>query len=120
MLNQLIQQLINDCEGAVAGFVMSLDGIPVELHSLDDDAPARAAGMEFAFVMTQVRKAAGILKVGALDEVIIRAEAYTFVLRVLGDKHFAGVILTPEGNMGKCRFVLRMGAADLANALSAQ
>ncbi len=117
MLNQLIEKLINDCDGAVAGFVMSFDGIPVELHALDEDAPARAAGMEFAFVMTQVCKAAAILKVGTLDEVLICCEKYTFLLRVLGEKYFAGVILNPDGNLGKGRFLLRMGAADLLNAV---
>lgn len=120
ILSQLIEKLTSDCDGALAGFVTSFDGLPVELCSTAEEAPARAAGMEFAFVLTQVRKAADILKVGALEEVIICCEQYTFVLRVLDDDHFAGVLLAPEANLGKSRFELRMAAADLTNAVGAR
>lgn len=120
MLNQLIEKLVNDCDGAEAGFVMNFDGMPVEIQAREGDKTTRVAGMEFAFVMTQVRKAAVILEVGALDEVIICSDKYTFLLRVLDEAHFGGLVLGPAGNLGKGRFLLRMAAADLAKAVGEQ
>ena len=120
MLDQLIQKLTSDCDGAEAGFVMNFDGMPVQIHAKDEDRTTRAAGMEFAFVMTQVRKAAAILEVGALDEVIICSDKYTFLLRVLDKAHFSGLVLGPAGNLGKGRYLMRMAAPDLAKAVGQQ
>jgi len=117
MLNQLIENLVSECDGAHAGFVMNFDGMAVEIHAQGEEKSTRAAGMEFAFVMTQVRKAATILEVGALGEVIICSDKYTFLLRVLDEAHFCGLVLGPKGNLGKGRFLLRMAAAELAKAV---
>ena len=117
MLNQLIENLVDQCDGAEAGFVMTFDGMAVEIHAQEAERATRAAGMEFAFVMTQVRKAAAILEVGALEEVIICSNKFTFLLRVLDEAHFSGLVLGPKGNLGKGRFLLRMAAADLSKAL---
>ena len=108
-----LRQIVMGCEGAVAGVVMGFDGIAVETHSLDPAIDVQTISMEFSFVLTQVRKAAEILEVGALEEVSIRSSGLTFIIRVLSDEYFLGLAMKPEGNFGKGRFLMRMSLPEI-------
>ena len=113
MFRESLEKIIDNCDGAVGGVVMGFDGIAVETVSRDGDTDVDTVSMEFSFVLGQVRKAAELLEVGALQEVSIRSENLTFVIRVLTEEYFLGVALKPEGNFGKSRFLMRMAAFDL-------
>ena len=108
-----LQSIVDGCDGAVAGIVMGFDGIAVETLCRDKSLDVQTIGMEFSFVLTQVRKAAEILEVGKLEEVVIRAENLTFVIRVLSAEYFLGLALQPTANFGKGRFLVRMALSDL-------
>ena len=108
-----LKSIVEGCDGAVAGIVMGFDGIAVETLCQDTALDVQTIGMEFSFVLTQVRKAAEILEVGHLEEVAIRAENLTFIIRVLSDDYFLGLAMRPNGNFGKGRFLLRMALPDL-------
>jgi predicted regulator of Ras-like GTPase activity (Roadblock/LC7/MglB family) len=108
-----LRQVIEGCEGAVAGVVMGFDGIAVETLSLDPAVDVQTISMEFSFVLTQVRKAAEILEVGALEEVAIRSSELTFIIRILSDDYFLGLAMKPDGNFGKGRFLLRMAVPEI-------
>jgi len=112
-----LQTMLDGCDGAVAGVVMGFDGIAVESVSRHPDLDVQTVSMEFSFVLTQVRKAAEILEVGGLEEVSVRSEKLTFIIRVLNDEYFLGLALRPEGNFGKGRFLMRMAVPDLRTQL---
>jgi predicted regulator of Ras-like GTPase activity (Roadblock/LC7/MglB family) len=113
MFRDRLQKIVEDCEGGVAAVVMGFDGIAVDSFTQDSSLEVQTIGMEFSFVLTQVRKAAEILEVGALEEIIVRSEKLTFVIRVLSEDYFVGLAMRPNGNFGKGRFLLRMATSDL-------
>ena len=113
MFREILQKIVDRCDGAVAGVVMGFDGISIELVTRDPSVDVQTVSMEFSFVLTQVRKAAEILEVGALEEVTIRADKIVFLIRVLSEDYFMGLVLRPEGNFGKGRFLLRLALHDL-------
>ena len=97
---------------------MGLDGIAVETYVRDGEKiDANTIGMEFSFILTQVRKAAEILEVGDLGEVAIRAEKLTLVIRMLTEEYFLAVLLHRDGNFGKCRFMMRLVGPKLIEEL---
>ena len=108
-----LRQVVEGCEGAVAGVVMGFDGIAVETVAIEPTVDVQTISMEFSFVLTQVRKAAEILEVGALEEVAIRSSNLTFIIRVLNQDYFLGLAMKPEGNFGKGRFLMRMALPEL-------
>lgn len=108
-----LREMVEGCEGALAGVVMGFDGIAVETLSIDPAIDVQTISMEFSFVLSQVRKAAEILEVGALEEVAIRSATLTFIIRVLSDEYFLGLAMKPEGNFGKGRFLMRMALPEL-------
>ena len=117
MFRDCLTTMVDSCDGAVAGVLMGFDGIAVETFSRDQQLDVQTVGMEFSFVLTQVRKAAEILQVGSLDEVAIRSEQLTFIVRVLSDEYFLGLVLTPQANFGKGRFLMRMAVPTLRSEL---
>jgi predicted regulator of Ras-like GTPase activity (Roadblock/LC7/MglB family) len=113
MFRESLEKIIDNCDGAVAGVVMGFDGIAVDTISRDGEVDVNTISMEFSFVLGQVRKAAELLEVGSLEEVSIRSESLTFVIRVLSEDYFLGIALKPDGNFGKGRFLMRLALPDL-------
>jgi predicted regulator of Ras-like GTPase activity (Roadblock/LC7/MglB family) len=114
MFSDSLKRIVDNVEGGVAGLLMGFDGIAVESYTRDGQAmDINTVGMEFSFILTQACKAAEILEVGAIREVTIRAEKLTLVIRVLSADYFMALALTPEGNYGKGRYLLRVTAPKL-------
>jgi predicted regulator of Ras-like GTPase activity (Roadblock/LC7/MglB family) len=119
MFQENLRRLVAETEGGVAGLLMGFDGIAVDSYA----APASGidittVGMEFSFILTQVRKAAEILEVGGVQEISIRAEALTILIRVVSSEYFIALALRPEGNFGKGRYLLRVVAPKMQTELT--
>lgn len=111
MFTKHLRKLVDNVEGGLAALLMGFDGISVDQYSkpdVENPIDIKTIGMEFSFVMTQMLKAAEILEVGGMEEVTIKAEKLTLVLRLLTPEYFVAVALAPGGNFGKCRFLLRV------------
>jgi len=117
MFKEILEKIVDGCDGSVAAVLMGFDGIAVETVTREDEMDVQTIAMEFSFVLGQVRKAAEILEVGALEEVSIRSENLTFIIRVLSEEYFYGTALKPSGNFGKARFLMRMAYQDLLKQL---
>ena len=113
MFQDSLNRIIRQCDGAVAGVVMGFDGIAVETVSHDAAVDVSKVGMEFSFVLGQVRKAADLLDAGTLEEVSIRSSRMTFLIRVLNEEYFLGVAMQPGANFGKGRFLMRQAVPEL-------
>ena len=114
MFKEPLQKIVDNVEGGIAGLVMGFDGISVESYTRDGHKmDINTVGMEFSFILTQVRKAAEILDVGGMTEISIKAEKLTIVIRVLNSDYFLALALGPDGNFGKGRYLMRVVAPRL-------
>ncbi len=97
---------------------MGLDGIAVETYMREGTAmDVNTIGMEFSFILTQVKKASQILEIGHIREFSIRAEKLLLVIRMLTDEYFIAVIMAADGNFGKARFLMRLAEPKLIASL---
>jgi predicted regulator of Ras-like GTPase activity (Roadblock/LC7/MglB family) len=92
---------------------MGFDGIAVESHTKSETTDVTTASMELSYVLGQVRKAIDSLQLGALQEVTVRSEDLTVILRVLTREYFVALAINPAGNSGKGRYLLRVAAPRL-------
>ena len=93
---------------------MGFDGIPVESFAPDGKkVDIQTVGMEFTHILAQVRKAADALDAGGTEEVTIRTEKMTILIRMLTKDYFLAVALAPTGNSGKGRYLMRVTAPKL-------
>lgn len=109
-----LQRIVDNVEGGLAGLLMGFDGIPVQTYTRDTATmDIQTVGMEFSFILTQVRKAAEAVEIGGVHEVAIRAEKLSVIIRVLNADYFLALALTENGNFGKGRYLLRVTAPKL-------
>jgi len=113
MFHAHLKRLVDGTEGGLAGLLMGFDGIAVETYTVESSPSGPAPdintiGMEFSFILGQVRKATEILEVGGVQEVTIRAERMTILIRVVSHEYFVALAIRAEGNFGKGRYLLRV------------
>jgi predicted regulator of Ras-like GTPase activity (Roadblock/LC7/MglB family) len=61
-----------------------------------------------------VRTAAGLLQTGGVRELIVSTDQLSIIARPLNADYFLVLALTPEANLGKARYVLRVEASEVA------
>jgi predicted regulator of Ras-like GTPase activity (Roadblock/LC7/MglB family) len=115
---EIIKKVVDNVDGSIAAVIMGLDGIPVDSFTkINDRADVTTIAMEFSFILSQIRKAADSLQVGAVEEMTVKANRLMLVCRMLTPQYFIAVALAPEGNFGKCRYMMRLAAPQLVAQL---
>jgi predicted regulator of Ras-like GTPase activity (Roadblock/LC7/MglB family) len=119
MFKDVLRDVVERTEGGIAGLVMGFDGIPVEQYQKSGSTlDVETMGMEYSVVLGHITKAAEQLETGAAQEVAIRADRQTTVIRYINDEYFIALTLGPQGNIGKGRFLLRMASPKLLDELT--
>lgn len=118
MFKQQLKKVVDNVDGGIAAVVMGLDGIPVESYiRMNDKVDITTVAMEFSFILGQVKKAADSLQVGACEELTVKAQRLVLCVRMLSPQYFVATALSPEGNLGKARFLMRMSGPALSAEL---
>ena len=118
---EILEKLVEETPGAVAGAVMASDGIPVDEFQRDDaDIDLAVVAVEFQRVLEQARKATGAVYGGGggqLDEMILITGRHQLLFRQLDDEFFVTVALHPQGMLGKARYLVGCLLRELQEAL---
>ena len=118
MFKQALKKVVDNVDGGIAAVVMGLDGIPVESFVRQSDKlDINTVAMEFSFILTQVRKAADSLQVGTCEELTVKAQRLLLCVRMLSPQYFVATALSPEGNIGKARYLMRLATPALVAQL---
>jgi predicted regulator of Ras-like GTPase activity (Roadblock/LC7/MglB family) len=115
---ETLRKVVDNVDGGIAAVIMGLDGIPVDTYvRVNDKVDVNTVGMEFSFILTQVRKAGDSLQVGGLEELTVKAQQLILVCRMISPQYFVAVAIAPEGNFGKARYLARLATPALNAAL---
>jgi predicted regulator of Ras-like GTPase activity (Roadblock/LC7/MglB family) len=118
MFREILQDLVERTDGAVAGLLMASDGISIDQYSKGDGPfDIESVGMEYSVVLKGIQRAAEMLDTGATNEVSVKTERLTTVVRLLSEEYFVALTLEPGGNIGKARYLLRVSAPKLIENL---
>jgi predicted regulator of Ras-like GTPase activity (Roadblock/LC7/MglB family) len=115
MFRETLQKLVERVDGGVASILMGFDGISVEAYTrpAEKDTDIQTVGMELAHVIGQMRRAAELLEVGKLSEIVMKAEKLVVLVQALNEEYFLAFAVSANGNFGKARYVLRMVAPQI-------
>ncbi len=109
----ILQSIVGESQGAIGAVLMGSDGIAIEQVQarpapLDMDADeVGAAGIEFGRVLDDIRKVSDSLGGGAVLETLVRLARFTLVFQPIEDDVFLVLAITPDGNLGKARYLMR-------------
>jgi predicted regulator of Ras-like GTPase activity (Roadblock/LC7/MglB family) len=123
-----LRSIVDECGGGVGAALMGSDGIAIEQvearalpaefsHEGGVADEIAALGVEFGRILDEARKAADSLGGGAVEEACLRMARFWVLLRSIDAETFLVVVLSPEGNLGKARFLMRRHLAELREHL---
>jgi predicted regulator of Ras-like GTPase activity (Roadblock/LC7/MglB family) len=118
MFGSKLEDAVKDVSGGKAAILMGFDGIPVEMYTGESGLDIETVGMEFSVLLKEVRKAAEMLEAGTAEEVTMRTDQMSTVLRVINDEYFVAMAMERTGNIGKARYLLRLLAPEMRKELS--
>ena len=110
---EILRTIVEECGGGVSAALMGNDGISIEeylaagVEESAGSADPGTAGIEFGRILIDIRKASEALGGGSMDETIVELERFTLLFRRIDDENFLVVILRPDGNLGKARYLIR-------------
>jgi predicted regulator of Ras-like GTPase activity (Roadblock/LC7/MglB family) len=115
---ETLKKVVDNVEGGIAAVIMGLDGISVDTYiKLADRVDVNTVAMEFSFILSQVRKAGESLAVGNLEELSVKAQRLLLICRMISPQYFIAIVMAPEGNFGKARYLARLAQPALVAQL---
>lgn len=111
--SDILKEVVNGTEGALGALVVGVDGIPVEEFSVNSDLDLQSMTVEYSTLLKEIEKGSQSAQLGSTNEVTVIAEKAMVMLRRLNDEYFMVLIIKPDGNFGKGRFLLRMSVPKL-------
>lgn len=111
--SDILKEVVNGTEGALGAFVVGVDGIPVDEFSVQGDLDLQSMTVEYATLLKEIEKGSRAAHLGSTKEVTVIAERAMIMLRRLNDEYFLVLVIRPDGNFGKGRFLLRMSVPKL-------
>ncbi len=106
----MLHEIVEGCSGAMGAALMGNDGVPIEevvAHQGGLGEEIGNAGVEFGRILDEIRKASDAMSAGAVQETVISLTRFTLIFRSVDAETFLVVILSPDGNLGKARYLMR-------------
>lgn len=113
-----LQSVCDGVDGALACTLMGVDGIEVDtLMAGQAPVDVRSLLVEYSGLFRGAREAAEAQRAGPIDELSLHTGQVVTVARLVSPDYFMAVALTPEGNYGKARYLLRITAPKVRSEL---
>ena len=118
-LRDVLNNILNSVDGALAAFIMAYDGISIaEIIIEQSEFDVQLLSVEYATIIKEIKRSIDVIKMGDLEEVTISTSHTCVVVRVLNNDIFAALIICRGGNIGKGRYLLNLKSIEVAQELS--
>jgi len=111
--SDIMKQVVNGTEGALGALVVGLDGIPVEEYAVNSEVDLQSMTVEYSTLLKEIEKGSQTADMGSMKEVTVITDKAMIMLRRLNNEYFFVLVMKPDGNFGKGRFLLRMSVPKL-------
>jgi predicted regulator of Ras-like GTPase activity (Roadblock/LC7/MglB family) len=111
--SEILKEVVHGTEGALGAVIVGLDGIPVEEYTIGGGMDIQSMTVECSALLKDIEKGSQASQMGTTREVTIISDKAMIMLRRLTEEYFFVLIIKPDGNFGKGRFLLRMSAPKL-------
>ena len=105
MFKDVLADVRNRVEGAMAVSLIGLDGIAIETLR-GGDVPLEVLGAEFGGFVKSIRSANTELNTGDVLQFSLVTEKYITFLSEVTPEYYILLVLKPDGNYGRARFEL--------------
>ena len=113
-----LKEIVESVGGGIGAVIMGYDSIPIAEY-LPEYGPfdLQMMSVEYASLLKEIKRTIDVLKTGGMEEVTVTTSTERVLVRVINEEFFLALVISPEGNYGKGRFLLRREAPILCEAL---
>ena len=104
---EILEEIVGKVDGAVSAMIVASDGIPVQEYASERLIDLTGLGAEASAMIRDVALAAENLGLGEAREFSIISDVCGIIMRKINDEYYVALIIRPDGNYGKGRFVLK-------------
>ncbi|MBA4374022.1 MAG: GTPase [Thermodesulfovibrio sp.] len=104
---EVLEEIVGKVDGAVSAMIIAADGIPVQEYVAERLIDLTGLGAEASAMIRDVALAAENLGLGEAREFSIISDMCGIIMRKINEDYYIALIIRPDGNYGKGRFVLK-------------
>jgi predicted regulator of Ras-like GTPase activity (Roadblock/LC7/MglB family) len=113
--SDVLRETVEKVDGAVSAMILASDGIAVEEYVSEQLIDLAGLGAEASAMIRDIGYAAENLGLGEAREFSIISDTCGIIMRKINSEYYLALIIKPEGNYGKGRFVLKTAIPKLEN-----
>lgn len=110
---EVLKETVEKVEGAVSAMIIASDGIPVQEYASERLIDLTGLGAEASAMIRDIGLAAENLGLGEAREFSIISDTCGIIMRKINADYYVALVIKPEGNYGKGRFVLKTAVPKL-------
>jgi len=109
----ILKSIVDEGKGVIGVALIESDGIPiVQVHGASRsgdplNGDIGPAGVEFGRILSDVTKASDAIGGGPMAEVVMVLARTTLIFTLVEDDVILVAALSPDGNLGKARYLMR-------------
>ena len=111
--SEVLKDAVERVDGAVSAMVLGSDGIPVEEYAIEKLLSLEDLGAEASAMIKDINLAAQDLGLGVAREFSIISDRCGIVMRQINPGYYLALVIKPEGNYGKGRYILKSAVPKL-------
>ena len=113
--SEALKETVEKVDGAVAAMIIASDGIPVDEYVSAKLIDLTGLGAEASAMIRDIGYAAENLGLGEAREFSIISDMCGIIMRKINNDYYLALVIKPEGNYGKGRFVLKNMVPKIEN-----
>jgi predicted regulator of Ras-like GTPase activity (Roadblock/LC7/MglB family) len=117
MLNQGLEKILDNVEGALGAVLIGLDGLPIAEVTRKETLEISVLGAELTTLYKNALRAVTDLNFGNLQEVAVVTNSVAVISRAITNEYFLLLALSPEALIGKGRYQLRKSVDEFRKQL---
>jgi predicted regulator of Ras-like GTPase activity (Roadblock/LC7/MglB family) len=110
---EILKDTVNQVDGAVAAMIIGTDGISVQEYVSEKLVDLSDLSAEASQMIKDINLAADNLGLGEAKEFSIISDRCGIIMRKINTEYYLSLVIKPEGNYGKGRFILRTAIPKL-------
>jgi predicted regulator of Ras-like GTPase activity (Roadblock/LC7/MglB family) len=110
---EILKDTVNQVDGAVAAMIIGTDGISVQEYVSEKLVDLTDLSAEASQMIKDINLAADNLGLGEAKEFSIISDRCGIIMRKINTEYYLSLVIKPEGNYGKGRFILRTAIPKL-------
>ena len=104
---EVLKEAVDRVDGAVSAMIIDADGISVQEYAQEKLVDLTGLSAEASAMIKDINLAADNLGLGEAKEFSIVSDACGIIMRKINADYYLALVIKPDGNYGKGRFVLK-------------